>query len=144
MASIKGVLDEHRQTLHEARGIPPADAVRALFLHNARCRSSLTGDQQLARDFGVDLTQFGRQRQPVLATRPCRPLSSGLKATGAMPTEQIAAEQAGQAEIPISSASDLCSLSGGPEDDGRVLMTAAGRRFGHRLMTPACHYPQGV
>ena len=63
--------------LYEARGIPPADAVRALFnAQRALQERPYEAIQQLARDFGVDLTQFGRQQaadhqRPGCAGRSC-------------------------------------------------------------------------
>lgn len=100
LASVKGVLDEHRE-LYEARGIPPADAVRALFnAQRALQERPYEAIQQLARDFGVDLTQFGRQQAPQTNDQVLQAALARLEQLErAHTTQQQQAEQAKQAEI---------------------------------------------
>ena len=96
---VKAVLDEHKE-LYQARGIPPAEAVRALFgAQKALQERPYEAIQQLARDFGVDLTRFGQQ-QPITNDQAINTALQRLEALERAHTEQQQqAEASRMAEI---------------------------------------------
>ena len=100
LAPLKAVLDENRQ-LYEARGLPPAEAVRALFgAQKALQERPYEAIQQLARDFGVDLSRFGQAAPQVDPNDPNAGILARLEAMErAHITQQQQAEQATQAEL---------------------------------------------
>jgi hypothetical protein len=102
---VKSVLDEFKP-LYESRGLPPSEAVRALFqAQRALQERPYEAIQLLARDFGVDLTKFAPQPQPQAAPQvPGDPNYAALmqkvqQLEGTIEQRERAAEQAAAAQI---------------------------------------------
>ena len=101
---VKSVLDEFKP-LYESRGLPPSEAVRALFrAQQALQERPYEAIQVLARDFGVDLSKFAPQPQQQAAQPPSDPNYAALmqkvqQLEGALTAREQAAEQAAAAQI---------------------------------------------
>jgi hypothetical protein len=100
---VKSVLDEFKP-LYESRGLPPSEAVRALFqAQRALQERPYEAIQLLARDFGVDLTKFAPQPQAAPQV-PGDPNYAALmqkvqQLEGTIAQREQAAEQAAAAQI---------------------------------------------
>jgi hypothetical protein len=105
---VKSVLDEFKP-LYESRGLPPSEAVRALFqAQRALQERPYEAIQLLARDFGVDLTKFAPQPAPNDPNRGGQTVQEPNYAAlmqkvqqleGAIVQREQAAEQAAAAQI---------------------------------------------
>jgi hypothetical protein len=101
LAPIKEVLD-HYKPLYEARGLPPAEAVRTLFAaQHALQTQPYEAIQALARDFGVDLTKFAPQQaqQPPGDPNYAALMHKVQQLEGTIVQREQAAEQAAAAQI---------------------------------------------
>jgi hypothetical protein len=101
LAPIKEVLD-HYKPLYEARGLPPAEAVRTLFAaQHALQTQPYEAIQALARDFGVDLTKFSPQQAQHAPGDPnyAALMQKVQQLEGTIVQREQAAEQAAAAQI---------------------------------------------
>jgi hypothetical protein len=101
LAPIKEVLD-HYKPLYEARGLPPAEAVRTLFAaQHALQTQPYEAIQALARDFGVDLTKFAPQQAQHAPGDPnyAALMQKVQQLEGTIVQREQAAEQAAAAQI---------------------------------------------